>query len=368
MATTTAARSDREEETRARAARLVERAFVLNATEAPVSQVEGRTFMNFSGLMPLSPAIIEDYRRQGYNAVLIPYAFFDLENMAPVQDTMTYAMRVFARWNTFVAAHAHEMMLITERESFDRARESGRIGLIVGSHNAGELFRTVDDIDLLYQEVGLRHGLLTLFGQNRLGTAVDEDPERDAGLTRFGRAVIERMNRVGMAVDVSHCGLKTRRDMLDASAKPVLISHGNSAAICPTPRNNSDEMLKALADTGGVIGLMFWRPMVRAEEPVTVEHVLDHFDHVCQLIGPRHVGLGLETPMVGFDACENAMGVARNVSYLGNLPSMDIPELCGRDRVRTLVEGLIRRGYGDEDITGILGGNFERAFREIFTT
>lgn len=366
MATSAAATSSRED-IRTRAARLVDQSFVFNATEAPVSHASGRPMMNFTGLEPLEPRLIEDWRRQGYNALLVPQGMLDITTVSPVADIRNHAVRVFARWNTFAAEHADDMMLLTTRASFDQARSSGRIGLLVGTHNGGDIFRCVDDVDFLYEEVGLRHGLLTCFGQNRLGTSADEGEGRDGGLTRFGRAIVERMNARGMAVDVSHSGLKTRRETFDASAKPVLITHGNAAAICPTPRNNSNEMLKALAANGGVIGIMYWRPMVRLEEPVTAEHVLDHVDHICQLIGPQHVGLGLETPMIGFDACENSMRPAKQVSYLKGVQSMDIPELCGPDRVRRLVEGLLRRGYADADIAGILGGNFVRAFRQIFT-
>ncbi|MCC7413948.1 MAG: membrane dipeptidase [Gammaproteobacteria bacterium] len=364
---TAAASTKSDDDTRSRAARLVDEAFVFNTTEAPASFVDGKHIMNFTGLAPLHASMVADWRRQGLNAVLVPQGMLDPANMCPVADPINHAMKVFGRWNTFVAEHAGDMQLLTTPASFELAQASGRIGLLVGTHNAGEIFRTVDDVDFFYNEVGLRHGLLTCFGQNRLGTSADEGDGRDGGLTRFGRTIVERMNAVGMAVDVSHCGLKTRRETFDASSKPVLITHGNVAAICPSSRNNSDEMLQALAAAGGVVGIMFWRPMVRLEDPVTVEHVLDHFDHVCQLIGPRHVGLGLETPMVGFDACENSFGPARQVSYLKDVRSMDIPELCGHERVRTLVAGLIRRGYRDEDIIGILGGNFVRVFKEIFT-
>ena len=348
-----------------RAARLVEQCFVFNATEAPTSGRD-KPRMNFTGLDVIDEELIEGWRKQGYNALLIPQGFLDVATLGPVADPLAHAMRVFARWNAFVADHTDDLMLLTRPESFDSAKSSGRIGFLVGTHTAGEIFRTVDDVDV-YHDVGLRHGLLTCFGQNRLGTSADEGQDRDSGLTRFGRAVVERMNKVGMAVDVSHSGSRTRREAMDASSKPVLITHGNAAAICPAARNNSDEMLKALAASGGVIGLMFWRPMVRLEEPVTVEHVLDHFDHVCQLIGPQHVGLGLETPMIGFDACENSFGPAKQVSYLKDVRSMDIQELCGFDRIRTLVVGLLRRGYSDQDIEGILGGNFVRVFKTILS-
>lgn len=363
--TTPAAQKKTPDDIAARAARLVEQSFVFNATEAPTT-AGPKPRMNFTGLDTIDESIIQDWRRQGYDALLIPQGFLDIRTLGPLAQPMEHAMRVLARWNAFVAAHPDDLMLLTRPESFDQARSSGRIGFLVGTHCGGEIFREVDDVDV-YHDVGLRHALLTCFGQNRLGTSADEGESRDGGLTRYGRAIIERMNRLGLVVDVSHSGPRTRREALEASAKPVLITHGNAAAVCPAARNNSDDMLRALAANGGVIGLMYWRPMVRLEEPVTVEHVLDHFDHVCQTIGPQHVGLGLETPMIGFDACENSFGPAASVSYLKNVRSMDIPELCGHDRIRTLVAGLLRRGYSDADITGILGGNFVRAFKAILS-
>jgi len=347
------------------AARLVEESFVFNTTEAVRTGGPGKPRMNFTGLDEIEDVMIEDWRKQGFSAVLIPQGILDPATMAPVNDCFGHAQRVFGHWNAYVAAHADDLMLITCSADFDRVRTSGRIGFLVGTHNAGELFRTLDDVDAFHQ-IGLRHGLLTCFGQNRLGTSADEGEDRDGGLTRYGRAVVERMNKVGVAVDVSHCGMKTRRETFEVSSKPVLVTHGNAAAVCPSPRNNSDDMLKALAATGGVIGLMFWRPMVSSDETVTVEHVLDHFDHVSQLIGPEHVGLGLETPLEGFDSCENVFKASSQVSYLKTVRRMDIPELCNHRRIYILVEGLLRRGYSDGDIEGILGRNFERAFCEIF--
>ena len=366
MAKSAAQLSSKGEESKARAARLVEESFVLIGVEAPAGLLNGKMTMHFTGLGPLEDRMIDDWRRQGYNTFIVPQGIADVSNLAPFANSTEAALRVFGRWNAFAAAHSDELLLVTKRSSFERAKTIGRIGMICGTHQAGEIFRTVDDVDFFHQECGLRHGLLHAFGQNRLGTAVDEGDGRDGGLTRYGRAIVERMNKVGMAIDVSHSGLKSRRETIEASSKPVLITHGNAAAICPTPRNNSDEILKALAATGGVIGLMFWRGMVRHEEPVTVEHVVDHFDHVSQLIGPQHVGLATENPMVGFDVCENVVGIKRQVSYVDNVRSLDIAELVGHDRIRTLTEALVRRGYSDADIAGFLGGNFLRAFNTIF--
>lgn len=355
----TSAGGRNDEDVHARAARLVERSFVLNATEAPVSAVDGKHVMNFTGLAPLEGTMIEDWRRQGYDALLIPQGFLDPANMCPVADPLGGAMHVFGRWSTFVAEHADELMLITARESFDRAWESGRIGFLVGTYNAGELFRTVDDVDLLYHEVGLRHVLLTCFGQNRLGTSADEGEGRDDGLTRYGRAVIERMNALGMAADVSHCGLETRREAGADHARqrggdlPLAAQHlrRDSARHGGQRRCDRADVLAAHGARRGAGDHRGRARSLRSRVPA----------HRPAARRPRSGDADGRLRRLRERRRPGAAGVVSR-----ERASMDIPELCGHDRIRTRVGDLIHRDYGDEDITGILGGNFVRAFKEIF--
>jgi membrane dipeptidase len=195
--------------------------------------------------------------------------------------------------------------------------------------------------------MGQRLTQLTYNGGNLLGDGCKVTQDR--GLTPFGAEVITRMNSLGMAIDVSHCGQRTSLDAISASKKPVLITHSNCRALAAgVARCKPDEVIQAAARSGGVLGITAVRQFVRHGDPVTIEHVLDHFDHAVKLVGVEHVGVGSD-----FD--------------LDAHPTYDIPELNNADRIYALTDGLLRRGYSDADVSLILGGNFERVLRQIWT-
>jgi membrane dipeptidase len=177
------------------------------------------------------------------------------------------------------------------------------------------------------------------------------------------------MNRVGMAVDVSHCSDRTTLDAFAASRKPVLITHANCRALNPHPRCKSDEEIRKMAAGGGVMGISGVRMFVRATEPTTIEHVLDHFDHAAKLVGVEHVGVGSDIDLDGYDKLPPVLRRRMLVGYK-NSPAFrgegEIEGLNHPKRMFDLTEGLIRRGYSDAQIELILGGNFRRALGEIW--
>jgi membrane dipeptidase len=158
---------------------------------------------------------------------------------------------------------------------------------------------TLDDVDL-FHGLGQRVSQLTYNARNLIGNGSTE--RRDDGLSDYGLAVVSRMNQVGMAVDVSHSGDRTTLDAIEASTRPVLITHSNCRALVPGhPRCKTDEAIRKMAAAGGVMGITGVRMFVRAEEPTTIEHVLDHFDHVARLTSVEHVGLGSDMDLDGYD-------------------------------------------------------------------
>jgi membrane dipeptidase len=339
----------------ARAARLIETCFVFDSAHVFRMGANGKPRLPL-GNEPLEADLITDWRTAGLNAFLHPFGILH-------PDMHVGQIRLLAMWNGFIADHTDALLRIDEPADFDRIRAAGRIGVLVGSHH-GEPFRTVDDVDY-FCGLGLRSCNLVTFGQNRLGTAMDEPA--GGGLTAFGRAVVARMNRVGMAVDVSHCNDRTRFDAIEASAKPALMSHANPAALCPNPRNVGDDVIKALARAGGVMGVLPLRMLLTPAEPATLEHFLDHIAYLCDLAGPEHVGLGLETPFEGFDSLppENQMPLPSYLRNPGVQRKLDLPELCHLRRMHTIVEAMLRRGFNEHDIHGFIGGNFERVLRDI---
>ena len=277
------------------------------------------------------------------------------------------ALQFFASWNGFIASVGDHFTRIDSGADLKRVKKSGKIGVILGIQNA-EHFRRPDDVDL-FRALGQRVSQLTYNARNLIGNGSTE--RRDEGISDFGVSIIERMNKVGMAVDVSHCGDRTTLDAFEISKKPVLITHSNCRALVPGhPRLKTDEVIKKVGEAGSVFGITGVRMFVKGDEPTTVEHVLDHFDHVRKLIGPQHLGVGSDIDLYGYDAMPPELNRQLRSGYKGSYSfreKIDIEGLNHPKRMFDLTEGLLRRKYSDADIEGILGGNFERVLAQIWT-
>ena len=275
------------------------------------------------------------------------------------------AQKVFHAWNRFILAHAGELMRITDATHLAEVKRAGKVGILLGLQGADH-FRTVEDIPVFF-DLGQRVSQLTYNLPNRIGCGYESRP--DTGLTAFGAAVVERMNQEGMAVDLSHCGDRTTLDALAASRRPVLFTHADCRALSPHPRNKSDEEIRKLAAGGGVIGITGVRMFVKAHEPVTLEDVLDHVDHVARLVGAEFAGIGSDIDLDGYDALPPPLR-ARMLTGYKSSPAFhgrgDIDGLNHPQRIFDLTEGLIRRKYSDADIAGILGANVQRALDAIW--
>jgi membrane dipeptidase len=276
------------------------------------------------------------------------------------------AVRLMGVWNGFIAHHGEHLMRVDEPERIDGAKKAGKIGLILGLQNA-EHFRTVDDIDYFY-ELGQRISLLTYNSRNMIGNGSTE--RRDDGISDYGVRVVERMNKVGMAVDVAHCGDKTTLDAFETSKPPVLITHSNCRALNPHPRCKTDEAIRKMAAKGGVMGITAVRMFVSAKEPTTIEQMLDHYDHVAKLVGVEHVGVGSDYDLDGYDALPPDYTKWLRAQYKASYGFRDKTDTDGFNhykRMFDLTDGLIRRGYNDANIELILGGNFRRVLGTIWT-
>jgi membrane dipeptidase len=277
------------------------------------------------------------------------------------------ALTFFAGWNAFIAGNDTRLMRIDSVGDLSTVKKSGKVGVILGLQNS-EHFRRPDDVDF-FHGIGQRVSQLTYNSRNYIGNGSTE--RRDEGISDFGASIVERMNKVGMAVDVSHCGDRTTLDAFELSKKPVLITHSNCRALVPGhPRDKTDEAIMAVGKAGSVMGITGVRNFVRDKEPTTVEHVLDHFDHVSKLIGPEHVGVGSDIDLFGYDAMTPEANARLRASYKGSYgfrEKLDIEGINHPKRMFDLTEGLIRRKYTDAQVEGILGGNFRRVLAEIWT-
>lgn len=276
-------------------------------------------------------------------------------------------LKYFASWNGFIAHHNDHFMRIDSAATLNRVNESGKIGVLLGLQNSDQ-FRTPADVDF-FHSLGQRVSQLTYNSRNLIGNGSTE--RRDEGISDFGAVIIERMNKVGMAVDVSHCGDRTTLDAFEISKKPVLITHSNCRALAQGhPRCKSDEAIKKMAAAGGVMGITGVRMFVKVDEPTTLEDVLNHFDHVAKLVGVEHLGVGSDSDLYGYDALPPEQNRQLRAAYKGSYgfrDKIDVEGLNHPRRMFDLTEGLIRRKYSDKDIEGILGGNFQRVLAQLWT-
>jgi membrane dipeptidase len=281
------------------------------------------------------------------------------------------AILFHARWNGFLAGYSDWFTRIDDTTDFARAKAQLKVGVMLTFQDSTH-FRSPDDVRVFFG-LGQRISQLTYNFNNKIGSGFLE--ERDGGLSVFGLAIMERMQQVGMAVDVSHCGEQTTLDALAAATRPVIFTHATARALVPGHlRCKTDEAILKMAKTGGVMGIAMIRFMVRATEPVTIEHVLDHVDYVAKLAGVEHVAIGSDLDLVGNPNAINGGGFnPRTQPNFGRYQyhedgdgAINIRGLNHSKRVFDLTEGLIRRGYTDGQIAQILGGNAIRVLGTIW--
>ena len=301
------------------------------------------------------------WRDSGINAI---HPAVGLGGPSAYEQGLTF----FAGWNSFIAGSTQYFDRIDSAADFKRIKGSGKVGVILGLQNADH-FRRPDDVNTFYA-LGQRVSQLTYNSRNLIGNGSTE--RRDEGISDFGARIIERMNQVGMAVDVSHCGDRTTLDAFELSKRPVLITHSNVRALAPGhPRCKTDDAIRAVGKAGSVMGITGVRMFVKVDEPTTVEHVLDHYDHVKKLIGPEHLGVGSDISLEGYDDMPPELNKQLRAGYKGSYgfrDKIDVEGLSHPKRMFDLTEGLIRRKYSDAEIEGVLGGNFIRVLSEVWKT
>lgn len=282
-------------------------------------------------------------------------------------DAYLETLQFLSGYNSLIARHDNWFARVDTPARLDAIKSSGRVGIMLGIQNS-EHFRKVDDVDYFYG-IGQRVSQLTYNARTLIGNGSTE--RRDDGLSDYGVSIVERMNKVGMAVDVSHCGDKTTLDAFEVSKKPVLITHSNCRALNPNhPRCKTDEAIKAMAAKGGVMGITEVRMFVSAKEPTSIDSMMEHFEHVTKLVGVEHVGVGSDIDLLGYDAMPPDELKQLKAGYKGSYGFRDKVDIDGytfAKRPFDLAAALIKRKYSDANIEGILGGNFRRALKEIWT-
>ena len=268
--------------------------------------------------------------------------------------------------NGIIANRPDVFMRIDSIKDMQEVMKNRKTGVMIGVQNADH-FISPNDVNL-FNDLGQRVSQLTYNSRNMIGNGATE--RMDGGISDFGESIIKRMNEVGMAIDVSHCGDQTTLDAFEISKKPVLITHSNVRSLNPNhPRCKTDEAIIKMAKVGSVVGITNVRNFVKATEPTTIEHLLDQYDHVRDLVGSEHLGVGSDIDLYGYDAMPKKQYDALKAMYKGSYAFREKIDIEGIDhpkRMFDLTAGLIRRKYSNREIRGILGQNFKRVLANIW--
>ena len=324
-----------------------------------------------SSLHCFDEAFLENIKASGMTVANKTVILHELRNqndfrLGPNHDSLLSKVGDYVR---FATKHADRVMLVDSVEDIFEAKRSGKYGIILGLQDAASMG---DDINALaaLDRLGIRILQLSYSTRSKLADGCGE--KSDAGLSLLGFEVIKEMNRLGMVVDMSHCGHRSTMDAIEASKDPIIFSHANAYAIYPVARNKTDEAIKALANKGGVIGCMGYAPSVQKKDVPTIEDYLDHIDHIVKLVGPDFVGVGVDyphhyaTPEWG-QYMQKAYSTAYTISKAQiALRGMTVKELDAVELYPNITRGLVARGYSDSDIEKILGGNFMRIFKAVW--
>lgn len=233
-----------------------------------------------------------------------------------------------------------EIVAVTKPEEILNAKKSGKVSGMLSIEGAEPLMGDIGLLRVFYR-LGVR--MLSFAWNFRTPFADGLGAKRaESKLPELGVQALEEMNRLGMIFDVSHLCDSNFWDIKDIMDGPFIASHSNCRALCDHPRNLTDEMIKALAEHNGVMGMNFAPAFVSKDNP-TVEDLVDHIDHIVNLVGPDYVGIGAD-----FDGITKTPKGLEDVSKIPNITRV-----------------LVKREYSDEDITKILGGNYLRVFKTV---
>jgi membrane dipeptidase len=262
-------------------------------------------------------------------------------------------------FRTWLAARPERYVLGASVADIDRAKREGKLAVFFDMEGGIPVQDDPETVSRLYA-LGVRWMLLAYNRNNRLGGGCQDE---DSGLTAQGRRVLEVMKRVGMVLCCTHTGTRTVREAIDHMERPVIFSHSNSRALHEHPRNITDELIRACAATGGVVNLNGIGIFLGHNDNTTATY-LRHVRHVADLVGPDHVGIGLDYV---FDSAELDTYVVSN-------PQVFPPELgygagirmIEPERIPAIAEALLASGWSDAELAGFLGGNNLRVARTVW--
>ena len=278
--------------------------------------------------------------------------------------TLPETISLIADYYYLLDQHADLIMPVHRVEDIQTAKKTQRVGLIFGFQDTAPI-QDNERLLSVYHALGVKIVQLTYNHQNLVGGGC-MIPE-DKGLTPFGRKVIGEMNRLGILIDLSHCGPRTSMEAIEVSQAPVAFTHANPVAIADHPRNKTDEALKALAAKGGVVGAATLPAMLTGQKHATIDDYLAAIDYLINLLGIDHVGLG---PDFMEDMPKEILAVAlKGISPPDREKYFSTKLIQGFESISecpNVTRELLERGYSAEEVKMIMGGNWLRLYQEVW--
>lgn len=264
------------------------------------------------------------------------------------------ALEMLEHMSSEIMENQDVIKIVHNSKDFTKALEEGKLAIIIGMEGLSSIGNRVNLINALYM-FGVRHMSLTWNEENELATGIEGSPDR--GVTKFGIEALKLMEKLGIIVDVSHANDKTFWDVYENTTKPFIASHSNCRKLCNVPRNLTDDQLKAIAERKGLVGLNAFNEFVHMDkEKRDVEHLVDHLDHMVELMGIDHVGLGFD--FFEYLQSNTVTGFTQD-NYVGTKGFEDISKSAN------FINLLEKRGYNQDDIEKICYKNYLRIIKEI---
>ncbi|MFT4037343.1 MAG: membrane dipeptidase [Thermomicrobiales bacterium] len=300
----------------------------------------------------LLPRYLPDLQAGGVDAILT--------TVASLEDCH-YAVTALAGWRALAASDTLPFRLCATVAEFRAAKRDGVLAVGLHFQGGNPLEGNLDLIDA-YHALGVRVMQLTYNARNAIGDGCLEDA--NAGLSTFGRKVVRRLDERRVVIDISHVGERSSLEALSLASGPVVATHANARGVHDSARNLSDEQIRAVAASGGVIGLCGFPAFIAPDDPPTLDQLIDHAVYIADLVGAEHLGLGLDFAIEDEDDYDY---FGYDPRYYPRPPWTWPTGLGGFFRdAPNITTALRRRGFSESETRGILGENFLRVFARVW--
>lgn len=338
------------------AAALYKRALILDCNCGPAG---------VTGELSISQSFLAMNRECGVSVIKLSIAGINADFAATV-DEIAYFQRIIELYPAY-------FMQVRVPADMEKAKSDGKMGIIFSFESADMFEGKVDRIEL-FRNLGVRVMQLSYNRKSPFGAGVMEPT--GGGITPLGREAVAKMNAQGVALDVSHANAQTTADAIAVSSKPVLMTHAGCASVHPHPRNKTDEQLRALAAKGGVMGIYDLPYLAASPKQPTTDDYMAHMEHALKVMGEDHVGVGSDASIETFDTSAKGMEEFNKSEMERQKAGLAAPEedrptyvqgLNNPRRIEVIADQLLKRGYSERIAEKIMGENFARVLREIWT-